>query len=221
MVVWPAAGISIGRGRFTLLVVLSAIVAAAGQVAWSGDTGIGASGLVYALFGASLTLRSESAPIRRALHPYVLVGQLTWLLGCAVIIPDRVGNGAHIAGLVFGVGFGLLVLRTPASRWRWATLIALAVVASLPLSACPWQPRWWEYAGWSLEGSDNQLAEELFTHTTESWPTRPYAWQELVRLRLARRDLDAAKSALKQLKKTDPLSAEKWAPRLAAAAAKR
>lgn len=188
----------IGTVKFALLAVLGGMASSATQIAWEGASGIGASGIVYALFGAAWTLRGRSAPIRRALDQRVLIASMTWLFACAVILPHKIGNGAHFGGFLFGLAFGWLVLRGPSSGLRWAAVVGFGVLLSLPSFLCPWQPEWVE---WGIRSSedDPKLAEEASVFLTEGWPQRPYGWEQLVRLRLAKGDTQGARDALARL----------------------
>ncbi len=95
-----------GYARFGLVVIVSAFLASTAQAAWFGHGDIGVSGVVYACVGALLvgqcldgefrtsTLRVATA----ALSVWLVIGVVQGALG-----NDKIGNVAHLTGLVIGV----------------------------------------------------------------------------------------------------------------------
>lgn len=117
----------LGRWRFLTLYVLGALGGSAAVAIISPSTPtIGASGAVFALFGALLVI---------GLHMGANMTGLFVLLGINLVIGFIPGFNiawqAHIGGAAIGALVGLIILRTrkPSQRiWQILLLIALAVV---------------------------------------------------------------------------------------------
>src|SRR5690242_9171619 len=98
---------AIGSTRFLAFVVASAFVGSCVQLAVSDTTGIGASGIVYAIFGFMWISRQQFPQFNEVLNQQTIKLFVLWLFGClAATYLDiwNVGNGAHFAGLLFGAG---------------------------------------------------------------------------------------------------------------------
>jgi GlpG protein len=134
-----------GRGRFAAFVLATAAVSSGWQLLTTDATGIGFSGVVYALFGYALA--------RRGTHPRyaVLLSRTTvrWLLGWLVLCIGltvakvwAVGNAAHVAGLASGWLLGT-AMEHPRRRVVAAVggiVLVLGVVFSLLYM--PWSAVW-------------------------------------------------------------------------------
>jgi GlpG protein len=134
-----------GTRRFVGFVFLSILVSSCAQVAASAVTGIGLSGLVYALFGFVWIGRSRVNELRRVLSRGQLTFALVWILGGVAVTETGVlaiGNAAHVGGLVIGLlaawrHFGA---RPKLARWSMGLTTFGVVVASF---FCPWSSEWW------------------------------------------------------------------------------
>ncbi|MGM7670703.1 rhomboid family intramembrane serine protease [Microbacterium sp. A93] len=117
----------LGRWRFLALYVLGALGGSVAVALIAPDTAtIGASGAVFALFGALLVI---------GLHLGANMTGLFVLLGINLVIGFVPGFNiawqAHLGGAVVGALVGLIVLRTrkrSQRRWQILLLIALAVI---------------------------------------------------------------------------------------------
>jgi rhomboid protease GluP len=137
-----------GAARYLAFLVAAAFVSSGWQLATVGQTGIGFSGVVYALFGYTWA-RSRGNPrylafIRRG---STLAWMLGWLVLCIVLSVAKlwqVGNAAHVAGLVFGVAVGVVVEPAP-TRWLGRAGASLGVVVggvalAGAILSCVWMP---------------------------------------------------------------------------------
>ena len=129
--------VQIGRileGTLNPLIYLAFLVGAAAvgsgcEVLISGQTGIGMSGVVYAMFGlmwAGRGLYPAWGAIATRDNLYLFIG---WGLFCVVATWFHflnVANGAHGGGFLFGLCIGFLFF-TPRRRWVWAAPLALLV----------------------------------------------------------------------------------------------
>jgi membrane associated rhomboid family serine protease len=106
----------VGETKFLEIYVLSGIVAALGQMMISGGSLVGASGAIYGVMGCLAIIAPEirvliffviPLSIRAAVVLFALLDFLT--SGSA----DNIAHMAHIAGLLVGLAFGLLMKKQP------------------------------------------------------------------------------------------------------------
>ncbi len=90
---------ALGRGRFLLLYVVSALAGSAGALVWTPTQHtVGASGALFGLLGAALILERQ--------RNYVLGGSALGLILINLILSFAIANisiGGHIGGLIGGV----------------------------------------------------------------------------------------------------------------------
>ena len=106
----------VGESKFLQIYILSGIVAALGQMMISGGSLVGASGALYGVMGCLAIIAPEirvllffviPVSIRSAVVLFALIDFLT--LGAA----DNIAHMAHIVGLLVGLAYGKLLMRTP------------------------------------------------------------------------------------------------------------
>lgn len=104
--------LGLGKGRYVLFFVITAIVANLTQYFWESSPWFGGmSGVVYALVGF-LWIRQRLAPHPLFAVPASIIGfMLFWLVLCMTGIVDQfidgsVANAAHLGGLVAGMLLG-------------------------------------------------------------------------------------------------------------------
>jgi len=123
----------------------AAWVSSALQLLGSGDTGIGMSGVGYALFGFGWVARRKYPVFRHILTQQNIIIFLVWGVGCIIATQlglASIGNWAHAAGLAFGAAVaGALV-----EKWKpilsGAGLALLAIASVVPLFWCPQSQEW-------------------------------------------------------------------------------
>jgi rhomboid protease GluP len=134
-----------GSWRYSLFVAAAAFVTAAVELAASDTTGIGASGVGFALFGFAWSTRRRIPEFAEVLDHRTVQIFFFWLFGCMLATYLQViaiANAAHVAGLVLGVLVGRTFVETE-HRLRHAIVLALlAVAAVIPLFWCPWSDSW-------------------------------------------------------------------------------
>jgi GlpG protein len=147
----PAVGPSLertfGPALFLAFTALAGFVASSAQLAFSSNTGIGFSGVVYAWLGFMWIARRRH-PALGVVNDRVMVMALLWLVGCIVVSRlgmAAIGNAAHAGGLSFGLAVGLALVpgrfRTPA---RVAAPL-LVVLSALSIVYAPWNAHWLLY----------------------------------------------------------------------------
>jgi rhomboid protease GluP len=134
----------IGSRWYLLFVLAAAIVSSSFQMAFSDDTGIGASGVVYALFGLMWPLRQQVPQFKTALTSNTIQLFVGWMLICILLEATgawQLGNAAHISGFLFGGGVAGSFLLKKSSLIRFS-LFALVAISFVPLFWAPWSVRW-------------------------------------------------------------------------------
>lgn len=145
-----------GPARFLAFFVMSAFVSSAYQLAVSDTTGIGASGVVYAMFGFMWMTRGRYAIFGEVLSNTTILLFIAWLFLCVATTMANVlvvGNAAHFSGLLFGVCIGIAVGYL---TYRSSAIFASGVILSLSIVILFWCP--WSITWSSIEAYDAQTA---------------------------------------------------------------
>jgi membrane associated rhomboid family serine protease len=134
----------IGWPRYLLFWVVGTAVSGMMQVSFSGDVGVGASGLVYALFGLILLGKQSHPYLAQLLDPQTILLFILWLLLCFVLTWTGVmaiANWAHVGGFLFGALCGYAFLERNELVWKLTTA-AVALLSFFPLFYAPWLSSW-------------------------------------------------------------------------------
>lgn len=133
-----------GPLRWLAFVAVAAFVSSGSQLLF-GETGIGMSGVIYALFGFEWVARSQSPRFQAVLAESTIQMFVVWLFLCVpatLLGVLKIANGAHFGGVLFGLTAAAVFVR----RWRLylsvPALVLLVLAAALPLFWCPWLPEW-------------------------------------------------------------------------------
>ena len=136
---------TLGRSKYGLFVIAAAVVSSGAELALTSQTGVGFSGVIYAMFGYLLAARRIQPLYQQILTRQTIIWLLGWLILCIVLTYTdvwQVGNAAHVAGFLFGycVGNAFTVrARVALSRTALSALIALTV---LSVAYVPWSETW-------------------------------------------------------------------------------
>ncbi len=191
---------AMGSPRFLMFFVLAAFVSSSFELAVSDDTGIGASGVVYSIFGYMWLARHRYPSFREALDTQTINIFLLWLVGCVVatyLDVWNVGNAAHVSGLLFGCAVaGSLVLRRK-RRVILAGLVAMVGLSFVPLFWCPWSVGWLagkayeEHEAKRYDAAIDRYTQILRIDPDNAWAywNRGWAHQELGHWEKAKADL--------------------------------
>ncbi|MGC8666568.1 MAG: rhomboid family intramembrane serine protease [Chthonomonadales bacterium] len=133
-----------------LFFVAAGIVGGGCELALTGHTAIGASGVDYAMFGLMWAGRRQVPRWRAIATPTNLNYLLIWGALCVVATLTHlmaIGNAAHAGGFLLGIAAGWLFI---ARRRR--IVAALSLAGLLALTACslfwmPWSGDWTEWKG--------------------------------------------------------------------------
>ncbi len=171
---------AIGSIPFLAFFIVSAFVSSSIQLAVSGDTGIGASGVVYAIFGFMWPARNRHPRFNEVLDARTIQIFVLWLGGCVVatfLDVWHVGNAAHISGLLFGAAVaGAFVLQFN-RRLMFAGLVTLVVSSIVPLFWCPWSITWLSYKAYNAHIEERyDAALERYTQIINLDPENSWAY---------------------------------------------
>lgn len=138
-----------GHLEWAAFAIAAAFVASGVELAVFGQTGIGMSGVVYALIGLCWGARRAVPAFQQVASTDTLRFALGWIVITFVLTELgylHVANGAHVGGLAFGLALaGLFVDKNlPAARRALAgfTLGAVVLLAVLSLTYLPWNAEW-------------------------------------------------------------------------------
>ena len=105
-----------GARHLAVLVLLSAAVSNYAQLLWTGPGGGGFSGVNYALFGYLWMRGKFDRGSAWQLSPQIVQTMMVWFFLCFTPLIPNVANGAHGAGLLFGMAAGFLIAKSATRR---------------------------------------------------------------------------------------------------------
>src|SRR5262249_7729080 len=157
----------------------SAFVSSSFQLTISGSTGLGASGVAYAIFGFIWPLRHRFPQFHEALNQGTVRLFLMWLVGCMVATYLKiweVGNAAHLWGLSFGGLAASFFVAEYRPRLSLAGLAGMVVLAVIPLFWCPWSAAWLGNKAYHAHADRRyQDALDLYTRVLQVEPENAWA----------------------------------------------
>lgn len=220
VLIWALAGrleqIYGHQATFAVL-FFGAILTDGAQFAASGVTGIGLSGVVFALFGWMWSTRNQVPDLRRFLTPGItrlLMGWLVLVVGICQLGAWPTGNASHAAGLLFGLAVGHVFYQDkPAVRFAGAgTMATLGVFVVLGLTCAFWSGYWpsWRYMQAHKRNNPVQVSkvehdilasDDPVTLNTAAWIM---ATSNDAQLRNGRRAVELARRACELTQWTEP-----------------
>lgn len=194
----------VGSRLYLAFFVAAAFVSSASQLAASDTTGIGASGVVYALFGFMWPTRKQYPAFAEVLDWRTIQLFIMWMGGCVVAqylqVAD-IGNAAHVFGFLFGaaVARGFVLSFVP-KLFRVAAA-SLVILATIPLFWCPWSLSWLSTAAYDAHiAEDYEQAVSYYSKVVRIDPenawaylNRSYAFEALGQQAKASTDLKRAR----------------------------
>ena len=199
---------AIGSLRFLAFFVVSAIVSSSFQLAVSDDTGIGASGVVYAIFGFMWLTRHRHPHFNEVLDTKTIQIFFIWLVGCVVaafLDVWDVGNAAHISGLLFGAAVaGAFVLQFN-RRLMFVGLATLVVLSIVPLFWCPWSITWLSHKAYNAHAEERyDAALKRYTQIINLDPENSWAYLNRSFVYESLSKPDEAQADLQKAQEIDP-----------------
>lgn len=169
-----------GSIRFLIFFVASAMVSSAFQLALSDTTGIGMSGVVYAIFGLMWPCRSKFPLFQEVLTRRTIQLFVWWLFGCVVVTYLKiweVGNWAHFSGALFGGAVAGYFVLQHRPRLMLCGLTTLVVLAAVPMVWCPWSPTWLAEQAFRAHSAERlEEAERLYSTLIRRNPQNAWAY---------------------------------------------
>lgn len=136
--------------HYALFIVTAAVIGSGAELAVSGQTGAGMSGVVYAMCGLMWAGRSQIAAWRPVMTRYILNVFLIWGGFCVIATWTNalpVANAAHFGGLLYGFAVGFLFY-SQRRRPLWGlVLVALVAVTVTSVTWMPWSEKWTTWKG--------------------------------------------------------------------------
>jgi len=203
---------AIGSWRWLAFVLGAALISSGAELAVSDDTGIGASGVAYGLFGFMWICRDRFPGFRDVLDRRTVALFIVWLGGCIFLTLTKVwevGNAAHLAGMAFGAGTGAALLFERKRALILCALVFLFVASLVPLFWAPWSFDWTsQRAVRAYEKSDYDAAIKWYQRSLQLGQDKIWCWTNLALAYHAKGDPQLYAEALKTLRKLDQKAAE-------------
>ncbi|MCP3140508.1 rhomboid family intramembrane serine protease [Pyxidicoccus xibeiensis] len=204
----------LGRPRLAGLVLVSAWVSSAAQLAASDQLGVGMSGVVYALFGFLWLAGKQDARMRDLVSSQTVSLFLLWLVGCFVATYSgmvNIGNAAHASGLAMGALLGI------AFGWEYDRHRALGfallslLLATGSLAFAPWSPGWTAFRAVSAaQRKDHAAAVKWLRRSLARGQQPAWVWQTLAAVHHAQGDTSRMRDAVEQLRRHDEGAASRF-----------
>jgi GlpG protein len=192
----------LGTLQYSLFFASAAFVSSSFELGISSETGIGASGVIYAMFGVLWPLRKRWPEVAEHLSGIVIIFALIWLVACVILTRANIlpiGNSAHFSGMTFGLAIAGLI-RSWRKRVSSIVIFSHIALALLFVLWCPWSVDWLTHRAYKLHAEKRyhdaiQVYSKIIAKEPEnSWAfhNRASANQSLGRDREAASDLETA-----------------------------
>jgi GlpG protein len=203
---------TLGSVKFLVFVVAVAFLSSAFQLAVSGDTGIGASGVVYGLFGLMWRSKEKVPHFAEVLGPDTSRLFFVWLIACLVATQAgfvSIGNAAHFSGLLFGVLAAEWQSRGPYRQLAAGSTAFLCVLSLLAAHSNPWSVRWLEHQAMKMHRAGQyQRAALAYERSLSFGSDSAWAFHNLALTYFELDDTTRYAAALKSLRVVAPTDAD-------------
>ena len=129
-----------GKAPFLFILLSAALISSLAQLAFSDSTGVGLSGIVYALVGFIYLKAKKTTAYKNFLPPTTINIFIFWLILCFILTRTgswEIGNAAHIGGLIWGLILGFIPTQETIKKWAiglgYITILVFLILYS-PLS---------------------------------------------------------------------------------------
>lgn len=203
---------AIGPIKWFAFFLLAAIVSSGIQLAVSSGTGIGASGVVYAIFGFMWVARDHFEGFRDALAKQTIFAFVTWLIICwatTILKIWEVGNAAHISGLLLGAAVAEAFITRRKAYLAKVAVFVLLTTSITTLFWCPWSATWVSMKAYKAHSSgDYSTAVSLYRRSLELGQDAVWVWTNLAIAYKQMGDEARYEEALKTLETLDEKAAQ-------------
>lgn len=205
---------AIGALRLLAFFLAAAVISSGIQLAAGGTTGIGASGVVYAIFGFMWMTKNHFESFKEVLPERTVIIFVAWLFIClasTLLKIWEVGNAAHFSGLFFGIVVAeqfILKRKVYLAKIAGAILLCAAVI---PLFWCPWSVHWVSRRAYQAHSKkDYATAISYYRRSLELGQDPAWVWTNLA---IAYKEAGAEsdyEEAVKNLEKIDENAARQF-----------
>lgn len=208
--------------RYTFLIITSALVSSLAQLGFSDSTGIGLSGIGYALFGFLFIKSRTSEEYKGFLENKTINLFLAWLILCVILTQTKiwtVGNAAHIAGLIWGLALAYIAQFKTVKKWTFGSVLFITIGTSFLWN--PLATSWLSYQAYELhENQKFDGAIAVYQEILKREPENEFARTNLVLLEKSKlydkaykfhsdSEFDKAKKIYNEILKLD--ASDEWA----------
>lgn len=190
---------------WALFFIASAVVASGAELAVMGQTGVGASGVVYALFGLLWAGRMQFPAWRAVATRETFNLFVGWGLFCLFATwmgALRIANAAHGGGFLFGLATGWLFVE---KRHRLAGAAALAGLIALTLLSVtwlPWSAAWTEWRGdQALARGQPAAAIDWYRRSIRVGANEPLTWGKIAEVERMRNNPAGVEAAMREMER--------------------
>lgn len=140
----------------------------------------GLSGIIYAMFGALLILRNDDAELADRFGKNAIIFGIVWLFLCVILTATKVmmiANGAHFAGLLFGILFAFIQFEIPKYSVNFARLaMFITIMTTAALIYVVVHPTWQgRYHAWRAIEFPEEFLERA-NRAIKQDPELPSMW---------------------------------------------
>ncbi len=138
---------------YVFLIISSALVSSLAEIGLSDSTGIGLSGIGYALFGYIFTKSKRSVAYKDFLSNETINVFIIWLFLCIILTQTniwKVGNAAHVSGLIWGASIAFFD-KSPTKKWVFESAIFFTIGTSFLWN--PFSTSWLSYQAYQLHNN--------------------------------------------------------------------
>lgn len=169
-----------GSLKFLAFCTAAAIVSSSFELAHSDTTGIGISGVVYALFAYMWPMRHRVPAFEEAIPLGLAQSFVVFALICVLVTWAGIhdfGNAAHISGILFGGTVAGLWGSHYRPRLMASSLILLLVLSIGSLMWAPWSTAWLAHQGYRAHvAGDLPRAVEFYSQALNRDPELAHVW---------------------------------------------
>lgn len=151
-------------GFYIFFILSAALISSLAQLGFSSSSGMGLSGVVYALFGYLMVKSRTADAYRGSIDNRTRNLFLIWLVVCVVLTETKIlpiGNAAHFAGFAWGLTLALV------SRFQWyKQLVIGCLLFGVIGTAFLWNPfatSWLSHKAFQLH-KDQKIDEALLIY---------------------------------------------------------
>ncbi|MCA8960378.1 MAG: rhomboid family intramembrane serine protease [Planctomycetes bacterium] len=171
---------SIGSIAFFAFYLMAATVSSSSQLAVSDTTGIGASGVGYAIFGFMWGARRRYPEFAEVVDDRIVRLFLLWAVLCVIathLDVLSIGNAAHFSGLAFGLLVAGVLARRPVRVVASLGLLLFLAVTIAPVFWCPWSISWLSHRAYDAHADhEYEIALERYSQLLRRDPENAWAY---------------------------------------------